>query len=200
VLDAGAGLGTHTEAALQGARELVALEPDPGFAQQLRARFADQPRVRIVAGDLASPPDELRGETAFDAAICFNVLEHIRDDTRALGVLSDLLAPGGRLLLLVPAHPALFGATDRALGHERRYTKPELRGKLVEAGFELAELRYVNPVGALGWLVGMRLRRGTAWPARSFGLFERIVPLVKPLDALRLPFGLSLWAVATRRT
>ena len=57
-------------------------------------------------------------------------------------------------------------------------------GRLVVRGFELEELRYVNPVGALGWLIAVRRSRRGAWPSRSFRLFDRIVPLVRPLDAI----------------
>ena len=70
--------------------------------------------------------------------------------------------------------------------------------RLVEAGFEIETLRHVNPVGALGWLVRVRLRTSGEWPAGSFSLFDRAVPILRRLDALRLPFGLSLWAVARR--
>src|SRR5205809_802920 len=82
------------------------------------------------------------------AIVCFNVLEHIDDDVSTLRRLRELLAPGGALLLLVPAHPTLFGPIDTAFGHYRRYGKQELRRKLRAAGFEPGVLRHVNPVGA----------------------------------------------------
>jgi SAM-dependent methyltransferase len=126
------------------------------------------------------------------------VLEHVPDHARALRRFRELVRPGGNLLLLVPAHPALYGAYDRSVGHERRYTRPGLRRLLRDGGYELDELRYVNPVGALGWLVRVRLRRTPEWPATSFRTFDRLVPFLRPLDRLRLPFGLSLWAVARR--
>jgi hypothetical protein len=106
--------------------------------------------------------------------------------------------PGGRLLLLVPAHPRLYGGYDRAAGHVRRYSKQLLGRRLARTGFEIETLRHVNPVGALGWLVRVRLRSSGDWPSSSFTLFDRAVPILRRLDALRLPFGLSLWAVARR--
>jgi hypothetical protein len=109
------------------------------------------------------------------------------------------LAPGGALLLLVPAHPHLYGATDRMLGHERRYRKRELRGCLARAGFTVGVVRHVNPIGALGWLVSARLLRRQEIPRASLALFDRTVPLIRHLDRLRLPIGLSLWAVAVNR-
>src|SRR5436309_16071831 len=48
VLDVGAGIGTHTRQLLPLADEVVALEPDPQFAQMLREEVAG---VQIVEGD-----------------------------------------------------------------------------------------------------------------------------------------------------
>lgn len=196
VLDAGAGTGTFTELAANAAREVVAIEPDAQFAELLRGRFSSRSNVRVVQADL----EDLGGvEGGFDSVVCFNVLEHVRDDARALAQLAERLAPGGRLLLLVPAHPVLYGPTDRAIGHVRRYRKGALRGLLERAGYEVEQLRHVNPAGALWWLVSARWPRSEQMPFAPLSTADRVVPLLRPLDALRLPFGLSLWAVGVRR-
>jgi len=101
VLDAGAGTGTFTAAVASHVREVVALEPESRFVEMLQDRFAEEPRVHVVHGDA----EELRSDLGeFDAIVCFNVLEHVRDDHRALCALHARLRPGGALLLLVPAH------------------------------------------------------------------------------------------------
>lgn len=194
VLDAGAGIGTFTEFLAAAGHEVVALEPDPELAERLRRRFAGRANVTVVEGAV----ETVEGE--FDSILCFNVLEHVADDARALRNLRDRLAPGGCLLLLVPAHRLLFGDTDRALGHHRRYTSKALRALLSRAGYEVETLRHVNPVGALGWLLWFRLRRTRGrWPAGAYRLYDRLVPALRRLDRLRLPVGLSLWAIARRR-
>lgn len=193
VLDAGAGTGTFTDAIAPLVDEVVALEPEARFVAGLRDRFRGRDGVTVVEGDAEQPP---AGLGRFDAVVCFNVLEHVPDDVRALRSLHSLLRPGGVLLLLVPAHPALTGPFDRAVGHVRRYRRRELEARLTAAGLDVRELRHVNPVGALGWAVRIRLLGRREWPSGSFRAFDRIVPLVRHLDRLRLPFGLSLWAVA----
>lgn len=195
VLDVGAGIGTFTELAAAQAKEVTALEPDAAFAEYLERRFAGRPGVEVLQADVAQLDIASRAGT-FDSIICFNVLEHVDDDARALRGFRELLAPGGRLLLLVPAHSWLSSPFDRAVGHERRYTAGPLRGLLESAGLAVDELRYVNPVGAIGWLVSMRLRRRRELPVGQLRLFDRLVPLLRPLDLLRLPFGQSVWAVA----
>jgi SAM-dependent methyltransferase len=130
--------------------------------------------------------DAFAVEGPFDAILCFNVLEHIAEGEGTLRRLRELLAPGGALLLLVPAHRALYGTIDKAFGHERRYEKRELRAKLEGAGLE---------VDALGWLMQGRVRRRARMSYRGLGLYDRLVPALRVLDTLPLPVGLSLWAV-----
>ena len=198
MLDVGAGIGTFSEQIADG-REVVALEPDPAFVPQLRHRFAGNPNVEVVAGDVvAMTPAGL--PELFDAILCFNVLEHIADDAATLRRLRELLKPGGSLLALVPAHPVAFGSIDAALGHERRYSEQVLARRLADAGFELARLRHVNPVGALGWFVAARILRTRQIPSGALRLFDRLIPLLRALDRLPVPFGLSLWTVARRPT
>jgi hypothetical protein len=91
---------------------------------------------------------------------------------------------------------ALFGETDRAVGHERRYTVGSLRSQLERAGFAVEDIRYVNPLGALGWLVSSRLLKRRLVPERSLRAYDVAVPALRTLDRFRMPFGLSVWAVA----
>jgi SAM-dependent methyltransferase len=191
VLDAGAGIGTFAALAASTGAEVTALEPDPAFV----ARLGELEGVHVVEAPAEAIPPGL-GE--FDSILCLNVLEHVRDDRAALRGFHDSLRPGGVLLLLVPAHRWLYGGYDRAAGHERRYDARTLRALLRAAGFEVGRLRHVNPLGGLGWLVRVRLRRGDEWPSGSFRTFDRLVPALKHLDRVPLPFGLSLWAVARR--
>jgi 2-polyprenyl-3-methyl-5-hydroxy-6-metoxy-1,4-benzoquinol methylase len=189
VLEAGAGIGTFTQRLVEG-REVVAVEPDRALLSHLRA---NAPSATVVEGEVgAAPPGP------FDSVVCFNVLEHIADDRRALGTLYERLRPGGHLLLLVPSHQFLYSPIDRGFGHERRYAKSALRALLEEAGFGVAELRRVNPIGALGWLVAGRILRRSEIPGGALQVFDRLVPLLRLLDRAELPLGLSLWAVARR--
>ncbi len=197
VLDVGAGIGTFTELAAEACEQVVALEPEADFATALRERFADRPDVSVLERDAAGIETDLG---PFDSIICFNVLEHIADDERALRHFHSLLSPGGHLLLLVPAHPVLFGAIDRTVHHERRYKRDSLRRQLQERGFTVRDIRYVNPVGAVGWLVSGRLFGRPQIPLGSLRLYDILVPFLRALDRVDLPFGLSVWAVARRHS
>jgi len=196
VLDVGAGLGTFVELLPPGT-EVVALEPDAEFADAMRSRFAERPKVRVAEiGVEQLAEDESLG--LFDTIVCFNVLEHLPDDGGALGALRARLVPGGHLLVVVPAHERLFGEIDREVGHERRYSRELLRARLEAADFDILEMRHVNPVGALGWFGASVVLRRRAVPAGPLAIYDRFVPVLRALDRARLPFGLSVWAVARR--
>jgi SAM-dependent methyltransferase len=187
VLDAGAGIGTHTLRLVELADEVVALEPEAELAALLRRRV---PAATVVEGDASAV------EGPFDAIVCFNVLEHIANDDAVLGRFRELLAPDGALCMIVPAHPWLFGSLDVAFGHERRYTSRDLRAKFAAAGLDPVIVRHVNAIGAAGWFVQSRVFRRPSLPRGDLKVYNRLVPLLRAVDAVPLPVGLSLWAVA----
>jgi SAM-dependent methyltransferase len=67
----------------------------------------------------------------------FDVLEHIEHDGAFLRELRELILPGGRLYLTVPAYRWLWSVDDERAGHHRRYTIRRLRSVVAQAGFEL---------------------------------------------------------------
>jgi SAM-dependent methyltransferase len=199
VLEIGAGIGTFTLALTQIAnvQRIVALEPDDRLGITLAERTKDVANVEVLREPVEHLTPELAGGVV-DSVVCFNVLEHIRDDRGALIRMAECLRPGGSLFLLSPAHPFLFGEIDRAVHHERRYRKAALARLLGDTGFAVETVRYVNPVGALGWLVSSRLLKVRDIPSSPLRLYERLVPVLKLLDRASLPFGLSVWARAVR--
>ena len=199
VLDHGAGSGALGVALLRGGvRELVLLEPEASLAALMRSRFAGEPRVEVFQGTI----DDylaLTGPGAIDTVVTSNVLEHIQDDSACLRSMRELLAPGGRLGVYVPARSELFGSLDHAVGHVRRYSAPELRGKLLGAGFSIDELRYCNLLGVVPWLVAGRVLKRKALGSESHRLFDRLFPTFAALEKqLRIPYGLNLLALCRK--
>jgi SAM-dependent methyltransferase len=203
VLEVGFGYGQYTREMARSVRRLVAIDLDP---ECLSIQNTLPGHVELRVADLSKDDFAERvGESCHDQAVCLNVLEHIEDDVAAVGRLRRALRRGGTLLLLVPAHPGLYGPMDRLAGHFRRYTRRMLRPRLESAGFRVRALRYINPLGGLGWWVNARFGHpnGLSDPKinRQILWFDRYVqPLSRRLSNLtgRL-FGQSLWAVAGRR-
>lgn len=200
VLEVGAGVGTYTERLLEAGADLVlALESEPACVNGLRRRVGADDRVSIVSEELPHAPTVEAAAGTFDLVVCQNVLEHIEDDASALGAMHDALAPGGQLVLVVPAHPALFGSLDRAYGHHRRYRRDGLARLVESAGFEVRSIRSFNLLGIPGWLLSSR-RHSTRIDERALRLFDAAVPVWRRLERLLRPrFGLSLVALAVRR-
>ena len=203
VLEVGSGTGILTQW-VAGKDRVAAVEVEPGYADRLRRRFDRSPNVEVYQGSATDV--ELMGRAArggVDSAMSFNVLEHIADDQAVFRVVHDLLPPGGRFVCFVPAHPVLYGALDRTLGHVRRYTRRELTGKLHGAGFAVVECHHVNLLGSVLWLLSGRVLRRAGVPggASSLRLYDRfLTPLTRTLEArMHPPFGQSLLAVGERR-
>ena len=199
VLEIGAGIGTFTLMLAQApnVRRVVALEPDKHLAGTLVERTKGVGNVEVLQKPVEELTPELAGG-AVDSVVCFNVLEHIQDDRTALVRTAQCLRPDGSLFLLSPAHGLLFGEVDRAVHHERRYSKAALARLLRDTGFVVETIRYVNPVGALGWLVSSRLLKVRDIPSSSLRIYEQLVPALKLLDRVPMPFGLSVWVRAVR--
>jgi SAM-dependent methyltransferase len=145
----------------------------------------------------------------------FDVLEHLDDDVGTLAWLASRLAPGGVLVLTVPAHPSLFDEMDVLARHRRRYRRGELREKLAGAGLEVRALTHfmspLVPAILLGRGLGRLLRLGGASASARRDAELRVVPGLNALALgvlrlerrlgrfVKLPLGSSLLAVAARR-
>lgn len=195
VLEVGAGVGNFTRWLARTADHVVVAEPDTSMADALTAVVPADVEVRAV------PVEDLRGSgERFDAVVAINVLEHIEDDREAVRIAQEVLRPGGRLCVFVPAHRALFGSLDRRYGHLRRYTRRGTKALLEAGGFHVAACRYFNPVGAVGWWLVGRLLRKERLSRSSVWLSERVaVPIGRTLDRVgNPPFGQSVLAVGIR--
>jgi SAM-dependent methyltransferase len=195
VLEVGAGIGQITSelARLQSISEVVAIEPEHRFCQMFRQR---QPALKLVEGTV----EQLGTDAEWNAIVCINVLEHIKDDAGELRKLRERLSSrGGHLCLFVPARPEIYAPIDKDFGHFRRYRKLELRRKLEEAGFTVVRLNYFNWLGYFAWWLSFCVLKKRTFDAGSVTFYDRAVfPLVHWSERrlLRPPFGQSLIAIA----
>lgn len=199
VVEVGAGVGTFSRRCLSaGATSLLLIEPEPSSAEVLQDRFTGDARVRVIREQLPGAPTLAAEQGRHDFILCQNVLEHIDDDLAAVKSMSKALRPGGRMTLLVPAHPRLYNSLDRAYGHHRRYGRRRLRRVLEEAGMEITSLYSFNLLGAPGWLLG-GLRGSAGLGAASLTVYDLLVAAWRPIEErLPFPWGLSLVAHARR--
>ncbi len=197
VLEIGAGIGTLTRY-LAGRELVLATDVNPRYLRILANTFERHTRVEVERLDLADFDPAALARHRLDTILCVNVLEHIEDDRATLRRLWESLVPGGRLVLLVPAHAWLYGAIDRAIHHYRRYGRAELTERLAEAGFHTEHTAFFNRLGILGWYLNSVLLRRTRVPGLQLRVQNLLVPLLRAEARLDLPFGMSLVAVGRK--
>ena len=150
----------------------------------------------------------------FDIIGIFDVLEHIEDDDSVLRECHKALRAQGRLILTVPACPALWGPFDEFSHHQRRYTRRELHDKLRRAGFAIERaphfMFFLFPLVYALRTLTKRFGRAKVNTADELPDDLRVVPILNPLSLrlLRLekllmryfdlPYGTSLLVVARR--
>jgi SAM-dependent methyltransferase len=78
----------------------------------------------------------------FDVIFLFDVIEHIVDEQAFLDAVRFHLAPGGALIVNVPAGNWAFSPYDVAAGHVRRYDAASLRASAASAGFAMGAWTY----------------------------------------------------------
>jgi len=201
ILDAGCGsgrnmvelarLGTVTGVELSEASVALARERDVG---------------EVIAGSVLEMPF---ADDSFDLAVSLDVIEHLEDDLGALRELRRTVAPGGALLVTVPAYQWLWSGHDEINHHHRRYTRRTLQRVAEQAGWSQLRTTYFNslllPV-AIVLRVLERVNRAKTtetsldlWipPEPVNWLLERPLTLEAALIARggRIPAGLSLLAV-----
>jgi len=193
LLEIGSGIG-NLSAFLVDRPRVVLTDTEPYYLDRLRVRFGDRPNVEVARLYLPTVDGALAAER-FDTVICLNVLEHVADDRASLAGMARLLAPAGRLVLLVPALPWLYGSLDVALGHHRRYTRGELIEKFRGAGLRVRHLEYFNLAGLPGWWLAGRVLRRRLIPTGSLRLYDALVPLFRLERVLPWRVGQSLIAI-----
>lgn len=194
-LEIGSGIGDYAALWLPDVKHLTATEGDPQRLLALKSRFADEPRV--TARELLLPTDETGSHSSI---VALNVWEHIDDHVGALISAKRLLRPGGAVALVVPAFEAAMSRFDREIGHVRRYTTGSMAQALDAADLKIEELRYINPVGLISWMLVCKLMRQRPKNGLMLRTYDRkVVPLLRKAERGRKPpFGQSVFAVARR--
>ena len=199
ILEVGCSTGSNLRM-LQDFGTVHAMEIHQPSVEYCRMRF---PGIRIYDGGI---PDPLRD--SYDVICLFDVLEHIEDEDGALEWIDDHLAPGGIVLVTVPAFDFLWSRHDELAHHFRRYTKPALES-LLRRRFEVIYASYFNthlfPAIAAVRLIQRLLHLGGAndKAVGGRGFPNKVLETVFAservwLPALKLPFGVSIFAAVQK--
>jgi SAM-dependent methyltransferase len=201
ILDAGCGSGRNmVELGHLGA--VTGIELSATSVALARARDVGE----VIAGSVLEMPF---ADDSFDLAVSLDVIEHLEDDLAALRELRRAVAPGGVLLVTVPAYQWLWSGHDVINHHHRRYTRRSLQRVAEQAGWTQLRTTYFNSLllpAAIALRVLDRVNRAKTtessldlWvpPEPLNWLLERPLALEAALIARggHIPAGLSLLAV-----
>ncbi len=144
--------------------KLLHFAPEQAFYM----RFKKQTNIDYTTTDLNSPIADVKADicalpfddNAYDFILCNHVLEHIKNDTKAMQELFRVLKPGGTAILQIPIDESrkttfsddsitdkkerdlIFGQYDHVRIYGQDYYK-----KLEQIGFEVEVNRYANHLG-----------------------------------------------------
>ncbi|MET9423790.1 amino acid adenylation domain-containing protein [Streptomyces sp. NPDC006540] len=199
ILEIGAGVGGTTAAALDAldARgvtrfEYVYTDLSPAFLQHGRRRFGDRITPRLLDIEKNPRTQQFAAHT-FDLVVASNVLHATRDLSRTLAHIEELLAPGGRLLLVEMVAPAAvytltFGLTDgwwRYVDTDRRMPHGPLldvarwRSLLTARGWSLTDTAHLRD--APGCVALLTCRPPAAGTDRTEEIAEGLRRIVRDL-------------------
>lgn len=186
-LDVGCGSGGNSAVLRDLGWQVCGIDASEASTEASRSRG-----LAVVRGDARSLPFH---DEAFDLLISTDAWEHVDDDEVVAAEAFRVLRPGGTLLVAVPAGMDLWSGHDVALGHYRRYERPQLVSLVQRAGFAVDEV--------CGWNVLLRpvarvrrsRNRGESEMEEVHPLLNRVLKAIVGLEA-RLPVrrrrGISL--------
>ncbi len=198
VLELGASTGAFSGRLMGKRRRYVAAESDPFYLHALENRFLRTPNVEVVPVS-AAMPESFPWREEFDSIVMLNVLEGLENPSATLRAAAAALRPGGRIVLLCPLGPGLYGPVDKSMGQLRRFSRGDIVQLLSVAGLEIDSFRSINKAGRISWFVTSILLRRRTLSRLSLKVFDKTVWLWRLLDPITPWSGLSAIVSARKR-
>ena len=135
ILDVGCGTGINFQI-LNRFGKVTGVDDSPlaiGFCQRRGIK-------EVIKGQAEKIPV---ADSSYDLVCAFDLIEHVKDDVKALREFYRVCRPGGYVFILAPAYQFLWSEHDEALHHKRRYSLSDLHRKMSLAGFSLVKRSYL---------------------------------------------------------
>jgi len=198
IVEIGSGLGYYSRF-FRNLELYCATEVYEEYLAILRKKLTGLSNVSVHKFDVITDDPHKLAVLAIDTVVCTEVLEHIEKDEVAIEHMRAILTSGGRLVIVTPALPFIYGSNDRSIGHERRYSRKELLRKLHKAHLSVERMFYHNVVGIPAWFFNGRILRRKVATAAQLRMFDKLVPFLRVFERYAPPcVGLNLIAVAKK--
>lgn len=198
ILEIGCGIGNISEFFINDNFDIVLSDLRDNYIEIVKNKFTNEViKIDLVDADFDTKHKDLIG--TFDTVFALNVVEHIKDDNKAIENCKKLLKNQGHLIILVPAYQSLFNNFDVELEHYRRYTQKSLKQLIKANKLSIIKTFSFNVIGILGWFVSGSILKKKTIPEGQMGLFNKLVPVFKIADVLTLKkMGLSVICISEK--
>jgi SAM-dependent methyltransferase len=195
ILEIGSGLGTYSKQIIKNHpnSQITLSDVSQSYVKNLTKTFSTD-TITVFKLDLNNKEDFKKiGYEKFDSIIAINVLEHVKNDEFAISELYKMLKNNGTLIILVPANKFLYNVIDKSIGHWRRYTKNELKNKLIDNNFKIEKIFSFNILGVFGWFLNGNIFKKSEINKNASSIFDKLIPIMKIIEKYSgRPFGLSV--------
>ena len=205
ILEVGSGDRSFTNQIVKnvtGIERIVSIEPSRVLMETYKDKYKLPDYVSLSDDNLFDLKPDSYG--LFDTIIFIHVLEHVERDREALIHMHQLLKPGGKILVEVPAMQSLFSVHDKMLGHYRRYNKTNFRAMVDSNLYKINDLWYQDAIGMIGSFIFFKLKKielksdqGVDLVKNQGKMYDKyLIPFEKFYEKfIRLPFGLSITGI-----
>lgn len=144
----------------------------------------------------------------FDVVLALDVLEHIKNDAKAISEIKRITKKDGLIIIFVPAFSALWSETDIISNHHRRYLLGEISQKIKKQGLTILKKSYFNtflfvPIFLVRLLTkifkiknNVEIKMNNSFLNKIFYIiFSSEINILKHVS---LPFGVSCMVVAKK--
>lgn len=142
VLDAGCGSGSLLFKLSGYGCSVYGIEQAKEYVEYLakKVRTSGSSNIRqIKYGSVMTIPFP---DNMFNMVVSGDVLEHVKDDDKAVQEFYRVLKQGGVCAVTVPAMPSLWDFSDEWAGHLRRYTREGIVSLFEKNGFVIEDVRF----------------------------------------------------------
>jgi ubiquinone/menaquinone biosynthesis C-methylase UbiE len=195
VLDAGCGPGLHMLLLTEKKAYVIGMDADRKKIKS-GAEIAGALGCRGQSLSVADITHLPFTEGEFDVILCSDVLEHVRDDGKALSEFSRVLKESGKLVITVPTEK-LGAAYHRSFGHVRPgYDFAAMEKKLEKNRFRIEKWDYyLKSFGSISWRLNRFFFSNKALAALTFYPLYLFSKLDRALPKGHIGEGLAIRAV-----
>lgn len=187
--EVGPGNCIHIKKYIKKASKITLFEPSTNFYSRLKK--IKSPKVKLIKNYFNSKKNN------FDAIICLDVIEHIKDDKREVKKLINSLRKGGKLIIIVPAFNFLYSKFDQDIGHFRRYSKRNIKFLFKKLNCKILENKYFDSIGFCLSLLSKFFTKNYKKNIKyKINFWDKLIPISKFMDKIiNFSFGKSLMII-----